>query len=101
MRGCVIRRPFCPCGAPGRNVLALGAARTLDTPMCATRLEFAGHGCRKAITLVAVAPLLDEEGEQEPDDRGAGEQGVDAVEDAAMTGEQGAHVLEGQVALDH
>jgi hypothetical protein len=30
--------------------------------------------------------LLDEEGEEQPDDRGAGEQGVDAVQDAAVAG---------------
>jgi hypothetical protein len=43
----------------------------------------------------------DEDGQQEPDDGGAREEGVDAVQDAAVAGEEGAHVLDGEVALDH
>ena len=90
---------FCLCGTPGQNVLALGHTRPLDAFLCATGPEFAGRVCRKASW--AEGALLDEEREEEPDDGGAGEQGVDAVKDAAVAGEQRAHVLDGQVALDH
>src|SRR6185437_1106104 len=49
----------------------------------------------------AVDRLADEGRQEEPDHGGAGQQGVDAVEDAAVAGEEGAYVLDGEVALDH
>src|SRR6185437_16417099 len=92
-------------GAAGSADADAGLSRTLGVTGRGRAAARAGAGGgllrARAAASCGRGPLADEEREQEPDDRGAGEQRVDAVEDAAVAREQGAHVLDGQVALDH
>src|ERR1700677_4006003 len=65
------------------------------------RMSGVGETRDRSGDLVFLFSLLYEYREQQPDDGGAGEQRIDAVQDAAVAGQERAHVLDRQVPLDH